>query len=162
MEEWRAHPKYLKVEVSSEGRVRTFYRYPEGRVVSGGVSNGYRSVYIAEADRTVTVHVLVAETFHPNPEGHKFVLHKDDDRLNNRKGNLYWGTPKQNSQDAVKNGKWASGEKHYSAKLTKQVVEYARSVYKPNDSEFGGRALARQFGVSQKAMKNAITGVTWK
>lgn len=36
------------------------------------------------------VNRLVAETFVPNPEGYKFVLHKDGDCTNNDYRNLMW------------------------------------------------------------------------
>lgn len=36
------------------------------------------------------VHRLVAQAFVPNPLGHQYVLHKDEDPRNNHKDNLFW------------------------------------------------------------------------
>jgi hypothetical protein len=50
------------------------------------------------------VHTLVAEAFLGiRPEG-MMVCHRDDVKRNNRASNLYYGTQKQNAQDALRNG----------------------------------------------------------
>ena len=52
------------------------------------------------------VHHLVALAFiGPRPDG-TYVLHRDDDRTNNRLDNIYYGTPADNAVDRVKNGLW--------------------------------------------------------
>lgn len=38
------------------------------------------------------VHRLVAEAFIPNPDRHKYVLHKDGNKRNNHYSNLYWSS----------------------------------------------------------------------
>lgn len=44
---------------------------------------------------TCYVHDLVAEAFVPNPEGKKYVIHKDGDKLNNHASNLAWSDTKE-------------------------------------------------------------------
>ena len=41
------------------------------------------------------VHQLVAEEFVPNPEGKRYILHKDMDRQNNIPSNLQWADMKE-------------------------------------------------------------------
>ena len=55
--------------------------------------NGYETVILEDTNgRSVMkyIHMLVAETFIPNPEGKKYVRHKDGNLLNNRADNLEW------------------------------------------------------------------------
>lgn len=51
------------------------------------------------------VHRLLAKTFIDNPEGHKYVGHKDHDRGNNTLSNIYWTTASGNTKDGVRDGK---------------------------------------------------------
>ena len=70
-------------------------------------SDLYKTVvlYVEGARRYRTVHRLVCEAFHgPPPEGKPLACHKDGDTLNNRADNLYWGSPEDNMQDALRHG----------------------------------------------------------
>ena len=51
------------------------------------------------------VYMLICIAWHgPRPFSNAMVCHKNDVSIDNRPSNLYWGTPKQNAQDAVSNG----------------------------------------------------------
>ena len=55
--------------------------------------NGYETVCMRNASGEMIprkVHELVAETFVPNPDGKKYVIHKDSNKLNNEADNLEW------------------------------------------------------------------------
>lgn len=54
------------------------------------------------------------------------------------------------------------GESNPRAILTAAIVEEARKLYQPYSREYGTRALAKRFGVSQPAMQAAIEGRTWR
>jgi hypothetical protein len=49
--------------------------------------------------KTHTVHRLVSQAFHPNPEGLPCVDHIDHDRTNNNADNLRWVTYRTNSRN---------------------------------------------------------------
>lgn len=71
-----------------------------------GSKSQYLSVKLCKDGKYKTrpVHQLVLETFvGPRPQG-MLALHHDDNANNNNLDNLYWGTHKQNVQDAVHNG----------------------------------------------------------
>lgn len=70
--------KYLKQKIDK-------YGYP---CVSMSVNN---------KNKTKTVHRLVAEAFIPNPANKPTVNHKDENKLNNRVGNLEWMTVAENN-----------------------------------------------------------------
>lgn len=119
-EEWRPVVGYEGLyEVSSKGRVRSVDRwYPHrttgtpvmrrGRVLRGSYSNGYLRITLRKfggAPETHSVHRLVATAFIPNPGGLPVVRHLNDQRGENNRENLAWGTTQDNAQDAVKNGR---------------------------------------------------------
>lgn len=95
-------------EVSSEGRVRSFRRGANGRVLRPGIaSHGYPTVALGRGN-TQSVHVLVAAALlGPCPEGQE-VRHRDGKRTNPRATNLRYGTRSDNINDAVRSGSWFS------------------------------------------------------
>ena len=66
---------------------------------------GYLQVYLREegkVGKTHLVHRLVAEAFIPNPEGYKYVDHRDHNKKNNIRTNLTWCTNKDNQGNRLK------------------------------------------------------------
>lgn len=98
--------------VSDFGRISRF-----GKILKPGRGcgrNRHRLICLSRNGRskTMRVHRLVLTAFvGPCPKGMQG-LHWDDDAHNNHLSNLYWGTPGQNMQDKVRNGK------HYNTKKT--------------------------------------------
>ena len=62
--------------------------YDAGIVPTFIDTDGYETVILNGEKRKV--HILVAEEHIPNPEGKKYVVHKDGDKLNNETENLEW------------------------------------------------------------------------
>lgn len=69
---------------------------------------------------------------------------------------LAWKTPKENSADRIRHGTLARGEECTHAKLTESNVLAIRAA-----SGVSSARLARQFGVSDKAVRNVRSGATW-
>jgi len=93
-------------QISNHGRIKSFKRAKNGRVLSVKNGNGwYLTTNLFANGKRVTarIHRLVAEHFIPNPEGKPHINHKDGNKQNNRVNNLEWVTPKENSLHAVKN-----------------------------------------------------------
>ncbi|MCY0933612.1 NUMOD4 motif-containing HNH endonuclease [Streptomyces sp. H34-S4] len=180
-ETWKDIPDCAGMyEVSNLGRVRSWHvwgsnqgrRASEPRLLSLCADrDGYPSVTLTgkARGRTLRVHILVAEAFiGPRPKS-MVVCHNDGSSQNNTASNLRYGTPAENDSDKDLHGtrfvpspESVSGELNGSAKLTEEQVRYCRQVYIKRDREFGARALARTFGVSQRSMSDAINGKTWK
>lgn len=124
-ERWLPVSEFPGYEVSDQGRVRSLDRVVlsrwdtpkrlKGKVLVQVIRGGRWGcdLYRDGKRRPVLVHVLMLEVFvGPRPEG-MYGLHRDDDPDNNRLENLYWGTPAQNSRDAVNNGLcWKSNITH--------------------------------------------------
>lgn len=70
--------------------------------------HGYERVYARQTStgkrKDLYVHRLVAEYFIPNPEGKRYVNHKNCKRNDNRVENLEWCTAKENTDYTATNG----------------------------------------------------------
>lgn len=113
VEGWKAIPAYPNYQASNFGRIRSVPRTEHGRtypgvVMSSRVSNsGYVLVDVRTAageKKTRTAHALVLEAFvGPCPPGMES-RHLNGDPLDNRLGNLMWGTKAENESDKVRHG----------------------------------------------------------
>lgn len=114
MENWCPVPGYEgKYEVSDKGRVRRVARRGvDGRRLKSKIlsarpqKSGHLSVcFVANgAQWNELVHRLVLIAFIGPPPVGMHALHRDGDPANNRLSNLRWGTPSDNSLDAVRHG----------------------------------------------------------
>ena len=108
IESWKAIPEFEdRYEVSDLGRIR---RTVTGRGTKAGrfrksVLGGFRylQVQLKRLDgrlKNITVHILVAGLFVPNPESKPEVNHKNGNRFDCRAENLEWVTHSENVQHA--------------------------------------------------------------
>jgi hypothetical protein len=86
--------------------------------------DGYERVTLSQDNKLkrFRVHRLVAEAFIPNPDDLPFVNHKDGNKRNNCVSNLEWVNCQQNTIHAFDNNLRKSGEDHYEARLTTEIV----------------------------------------
>jgi hypothetical protein len=113
--------------------------------------------------KNVTAHKFAFTcTKGPIPE-RKMVLHECDNKPCCNPGHLFSGTHQDNMDDMVAKGRVVThrGEQHVKSKLTAEIVREVREIYVPRDPEFGGRALARKYNVSQSTMQLALKGLKW-
>jgi len=104
---WKPIPDFPNYEVSNLGRIkrRQWYRILKPHLRPDGYSQIQLSKDGITYDRRL--HVLICAAFNgPPPFEDAKALHRDDVRTNNDPNNLYWGTPKQNSIDAVTNKRY--------------------------------------------------------
>lgn len=110
---WKPVPSIFGIKASSWGRVilpvrvakmphggfRSYNPKPTYGVkmkASKSARHQYYGLYNSKFGN-MKVHRLVCEAFHgPPPEGKSYVLHLDENALNNRPENLKWGTQKEN------------------------------------------------------------------
>lgn len=118
MEQWKDIPGYEgRYQVSDLGRVRSVDRYVRavakngreysrrvaGVVLRAALNRGYLLVNLHPTG-TISVHILVARLFVPNPDDLPEVNHIDGVKANCRAKNLEWVTKSGNQQHAVATG----------------------------------------------------------
>ena len=167
-EEWRDVVGYEGLyHVSNFGRVKSFHNNGV-RILNPSFADypGYYVVNLTKSgdQRTQYVHILVAQSFIPNPENKSYVNHIDGDKLNNCLENLEWVTPTENSRHAWQIGLIESrtGTSNLHSKLTPDQVRYIRLNYKPRDKEYGMAALARKFNVAKSTIYFVLARKTYE
>ena len=88
-----------KYEITTEGQIISYLRYPKGKVLKPHVSeNGYLTTTIKQYGKfkSYYIHRLVAQIFIANPDNLPYVNHKSEDRTDNRVENLEWCTAEYN------------------------------------------------------------------
>ena len=81
------------------------------------------------------------------------VHHKNRDKSDNRVENLELMDLAEHSREHQIGNHCP---KYILRKLSVEDVNYIRNNYKPKDSQFGARALGRQFNVDDKTIRNII------
>lgn len=128
-EEWKEAPGFFgTVLVSNMGRLKSA---STGRILKPGRLKKYerygRGCYLQCVRRmkgpngyftkTDYVHRLVAKAFIPNPDGKRYINHKDENKENNRANNLEWCTARENVN-------WGTAKSRILvAKMKKSVVK---------------------------------------
>ncbi|MBI6119581.1 HNH endonuclease [Salegentibacter maritimus] len=167
-EEWQDRFVY---EVSNYGRIISYVQYPEGELINGGRTNGYTSFSPRLQNgkhKAYYLHRIVAELFLTKKEEHKYVIHKNFKKDDNRVENLAWTTPDewvkhQHNSPLVKENK--------RKRKLRQVVTYSKLTYaqavvlkkKLLDPKRKTRikVLAKQFGVSEMQLYRIKSGENW-
>lgn len=156
---WTSSARDPFVWLSEDGEAVSLYRKKALRL-KPAMSGTYLAIGVGEAKTTTHIHRLMAETwFGPPPHPRAVVRHLDGDRFNNRLSNLAWGTHAENSEDQVRHGTSARGERNGNAKLTRDAVHHMRDL-RATGRTF--KSIAKQFGVSPMTAHRAITGGSWK
>lgn len=93
-------------QISNYGRLKSFKKIKSGRILSNVNNLGwYFNVVLRKKGiktmKSVKIHRLVAEHFIPNPDGKKYINHKDGNKQNNHVSNLEWCTQAENVKHAI-------------------------------------------------------------
>lgn len=170
-------------EVSDSGEVRSCDRYintdirhVKSRLIKGKTlaqntkRNGYRTVDLCRdcKVRTTLVHRIVAEAFIPNPDGLRFVNHKDSNRANNAASNLEWVTSSENRLHGMAQGNVTFQKKSILCKETGNVFEQAYAAAKwllltyPERINGKTAVAANNIRAACRGIKHTAYGFTWE
>lgn len=165
MEEWRDIPGYIGLyQASNEGRIRSLIRLlpdcvmagmrREKKVLAFGSNRQGRLQVVLCRDgetKRFQVHTLVLLAWKGAcPEGME-CRHDNGNHLDNRPGNLFWGTHAENMHDMVRHGT-ATGWRLGFRKVTQEMREEILA------SEGTLRELGKRFGVSSTTIYNVKAG----
>lgn len=163
IEEWKEIEGFEEYHISNLGRVKSFKRYTEGKIMSLNMTKqGYYHVifYSNKILKGMKVHRLVASAFIPNPENKPQVNHIDGNKYNNVVSNLEWSTASENQFHAIELGLSTSskGNKHGRSKLTEELVIDILERGKWSSYE----TIAKSYGVDRKTIEDILKRKKWK
>ena len=121
-----------------------------------------------DKSKSVLVHRLLMETFHPRPDMSTLeVNHKDLDKTNNIESNLEWATHKENMDHAVINNACSGprskrpgsslGTKNANCRITEDVAK----AIKYNYNQYSNKVLADMLGTTVPTVYSIRTGRSW-
>lgn len=93
---------------------------------------------------------LVAMIYIPNPDNLPLVCHRDNNPLNNKVENLYWGTYKENTQQCIQDGRFKPGGRDILDEFSINCLLYEYNLGKPRS------ILKKKFGISDSAITRII------
>lgn len=136
-------------------------------------ASGYAGLTLSEDGKTVSrrLNRVIATAFYgPPPSPRHVARHLNDDRSDNRVANIRWGTPAENSQDAVRNGRCVAGDNSRRSahkrradlatnrKLSSSDIPVIRDRLKRGEA---GAAIGRDLGVSKYTISLIKRGRSW-
>lgn len=143
-ETWKNIPGYEPYQVSDLGRIRNGDNILKPQV---GKSRGHLVVYVGGGRKgsKKSLHRLVLMAFAGMPEKGQIACHKNDIKTDNRLENLYWGTHKDNTADAIRNGKFSFANPKDTTLYDNEIINKIRAEYTGKKGEQS--MLARKYGM---------------
>lgn len=141
--------------VSEDGHI-----YTKGKMRAEHPSNrGYPCVtlHLADKNKRVNIHRLVAQLYVPNPGNLPCVNHIDGNKSNNHYTNLEWVDYKTNSHHSFYTLRKQIGEDHCQAKVPNKIVTYLRKCFL-NGKIPNYERIALTYGVGVQHIKNIYKG----
>ena len=140
-------------------------RSGEERTLKQRLRKGYAIVTVAvqtslgRERHRMPVHRLVLLAYKGQPLEHaNHGRHLNGDSTDNRQSNLEWGTPKQNSEDAIRHGTLGPGELARHRRLTAAQVSEIRKRLAQGEPD---ASLSIEYGVSQYYPTKIAAGIRW-
>lgn len=163
MEIWKNIDGYEGYQISSYGRIRSFYDYRghisnKSHILRPRINpNGYEVVclYINGIPHQLSVHRLVAKTFIPNDDDTLVIDHLDMNKRNNCVDNLEWVTVKENSLRAFHAGLYEN-----SYRVTRRPVMITDLRNGEQTYYKGLNEAAREIGYSASILSRVANMIT--
>jgi hypothetical protein len=157
--------------VSTLGRIASYKTdvVKDGKILSGSLTTGYRTLNLHRPNNkgTLYIHREMAKIFLRRPTAkHKYVIHKNHNKLDNSVKNLAWATLDQmidHQQDSP--AKIAYKEKQANRttglKLTASQVKKIKGILNSKNRNITIKKLAKKYGVSEMTMYRIKSGENW-
>lgn len=157
--------------VSSHGRIASYKESPleDGKLLEGSLTTGYRTLNLHRPNNkgTLYIHREMAKLFLKKTTlKHKYVIHVNHNKLDNRMKNLRWATLEQmieHQQDspAKKAYKVKQANRKEGLKLTATQVKKIKAILKSKERRLTIKQLADNYGVSEMTMYRIKSGENW-
>jgi hypothetical protein len=156
--------------ISNLGRIASYKKDMEdGKILSGSLTTGYRTLNLHRPNNkgTLYIHREMANLFLKKPSAsHKFVIHRNHNKLDNKIKNLRWATlDEMIEHQQTSPAKMAYKEKQASRtsglKLTASNVKKIKTILNNKKRAITIRKLAENYGVSEMTMYRIKSGENW-
>jgi hypothetical protein len=149
--------------ISNLGRIVSFIeKMDEGTLLKTSLTQRFPSVTlkISGKSQVYYIHRLVAEHFVRRPSSrHRFVIHLDHVKENNRAKNLKWVTHEDQIEHAKKDPVFSVENRTREYKLNESKVKQIKKKLKAGKTPM--KVLAKQFGVTEMQLYRIKSGENW-
>jgi NUMOD4 motif/HNH endonuclease len=157
--------------VSSLGRIASYKQdvLQDGKSLSGSLTTGYRTLNLHRPNNkgTLYIHREMAQLFlkKPSPK-HKYVIHRNHNKLDNNIKNLRWTTLEQmidhqQGSPAKIAYKEKQANKTEGLKLTATQVKKIKTILNNKNRNITIKKLAQNYNVSEMTMYRIKSGENW-
>jgi hypothetical protein len=157
--------------VSTFGRIASYKKdvLNDGKSLSGSLTTGYRTLNLHRPNNkgTLYIHREMAQLFlkKPSPK-HKYVIHRNHNKLDNNIKNLRWTTLEQmidhqQGSPAKIAYKEKQANKTEGLKLTATQVKKIKTILNSKNRNITIKKLAQNYNVSEMTMYRIKSGENW-
>ncbi|MGN6401095.1 MAG: NUMOD4 domain-containing protein [Flavisolibacter sp.] len=157
--------------LSSAGRIASYKEdiVKDGKLLNGSLTTGYRTLNLHRPDHkgTLYIHREIAKLFLKRPSTkHRFVIHKNHDKLDNSVKNLSWATlnemiEHQQHSPAKIAYKKKQATREVGLKLTAIQVKKIKDQLNNKNRRLTIKQLADKYDVSEMTMYRIKSGENW-
>lgn len=157
--------------VSSLGRIASYREdvLRDGKLLNGSITTGYRTLNLHRPDNkgTLYIHRELAKLFLPKTSPkHKYVIHKNHDKLDNNIKNLKWATLEemiahQQKSPAKIAYKERQANRTVGLKLTAVQVRKIKDILASEKRKLTIKQLADKYDVSEMTLYRIKSGENW-
>ena len=157
--------------VSSLGRIASYKEdvVKDGKLLNGSLTTGYRTLNLHRPGHkgTLYIHREIAKLFLKRPSTkHKYVIHKNHNKLDNSVKNLEWATLEKMIQHQQKSPakvayKKRQANREVGLKLTAAQVKKIKEQLNKKTRRITIKQLADKYNVSEMTMYRIKSGENW-
>ena len=157
--------------LSSHGRIASYKEdiLKDGKLLNGSLTTGYRTLNLHRPGNqgTLYIHREIAKLFLKRPsQKHKYVIHKNHNKLDNSTKNLQWATLEemidhQQGSPAKIAYKKRQANREIGLKLTAVQVRKIKDTLSNKNRRLTIKQLADKYEVSEMTMYRIKSGENW-